>query len=66
MPALILHGAADPIIPPAEAGRLAAAFPLPAAVVEVAGARHGDVFEVGGLEVLEHIAAFLAAVRTPG
>ncbi|HEX8201271.1 MAG TPA: alpha/beta fold hydrolase, partial [Isosphaeraceae bacterium] len=64
-PALILHGAADPIIPPAEAARLAAAFSHPVAVVDVAGARHADVFEVGGPEVLGRIAAFLAVVGEP-
>jgi competence protein ComEC len=64
VPTLILHGTDDPIIPPAEAARLAAAFPQPAEVVEVAGARHGDVFDVGGPEVMERIAAFLAEVRT--
>jgi pimeloyl-ACP methyl ester carboxylesterase len=64
VPVLILHGTDDPIIPPAEVRRLAAAFPRPAAVVEVAGARHGDVFDVGGPELMERIAAFLAGVKT--
>lgn len=66
VPALILHGTDDPIIPPAEVRRLAAAFPRPAAVVEVAGARHGDVFDVGGSELIDRIAAFLAEAGTNG
>jgi pimeloyl-ACP methyl ester carboxylesterase len=59
VPTLILHGTADPIIPPSEARRLADAFPRPATLIEVPGARHSDVFDVGGAELADRIAAFL-------
>jgi competence protein ComEC len=59
LPALILHGTDDPVVPLADARRLADAFPDPAELVEVAGARHSDVFDVGGPELAGRIAAFL-------
>ena len=60
VPTLIAHGNDDPIAPLADARRLAAAFAGPVEVIEVAGARHADVFDVGGEELAERIAAFLA------
>ena len=59
LPVLILHGSDDPLVPLAEARRLADAFPGPAELVEVEGARHQDVFEVGGAELAGRIAEFL-------
>jgi len=59
VPVLILHGSADPLVPLAAARRLAAAFPGLAEVVEVAGAKHQDVFEVGGAELVGRVADFL-------
>lgn len=58
-PALILLGRDDPLIPPREAARLAAAFPHPAEVIEVPGARHADVADVGGPALVARVAAFL-------
>jgi pimeloyl-ACP methyl ester carboxylesterase len=59
VPVLILHGASDPIVPVSEARRLAAAFPRPAQLIEIPGARHVDVLQTGGPELLERIAVFL-------
>ncbi len=61
---LILHGADDPIARPADARRLAAAFPDPAEVVEVGGAGHADVVAIGGEALLARVAAFLERVAT--
>lgn len=58
-PALILHGADDPIAPAAGARALAAAFPRTAEVLEVAGAGHADVVAIGGDAVMERVGAFL-------
>jgi hypothetical protein len=44
------------------AQRLADAFPAPAPLIEVAGARHTDILDVGGPELLDRIAAFLDAI----
>jgi competence protein ComEC len=59
MPALLLIGSDDPIAPPDQGRRLASAFPSPATVIEVPGARHQDVFDVGGEPLVEQVAAFL-------
>jgi alpha-beta hydrolase superfamily lysophospholipase len=60
-PVLILHGEADPIIPPPEAARLADSFASPPRVLAIPGARHNDVFPLAGTETREAIAAFLNA-----
>ncbi len=59
VPVLILHGTDDPIAPIAGAHALAAAFPRPAEVVEVAGAGHADVVGVGGDALIGRVGAFL-------
>jgi competence protein ComEC len=58
-PTLIVHGADDWLVPLADARRLADAFPKPAAIIEVPGARHSNVIDVGGPTLLDQIAAFL-------
>ena len=63
VPTLVLHGTADPVVCVSEARRLAAAFPSPAPILEVAGAGHADVVHVGGEEVLDRVATFLDAAR---
>jgi competence protein ComEC len=63
VPTLILHGTADPIVRLADARRLAEAFPTPAALVEVQGARHVDVMEVGGAALMERI---VDSINVPG
>jgi alpha-beta hydrolase superfamily lysophospholipase len=64
-PALVLHGAEDTLIPLDDARRLARAFPRPAALIEVPGAGHNRVIEVGGHSVLERVAGFLDASALP-
>jgi alpha-beta hydrolase superfamily lysophospholipase len=58
-PALVVHGSDDPLIPLADARRLARAFPRPAEVVEVPGGGHSSIVEVGGAALLDRIAGFL-------
>jgi alpha-beta hydrolase superfamily lysophospholipase len=62
VPTLIIHGAGDTLVAASDAQRLAVAFPTPAPLIEVAGARHTDILDVGGRELLDRIAAFLDAV----
>jgi competence protein ComEC len=64
-PVLILHGADDHVTPIAQVERLAAAFPGPPERVEIAGAGHADVFEVGGPELADRIALFLQTAPVP-
>jgi alpha-beta hydrolase superfamily lysophospholipase len=64
VPTLIVHGSNDALVTLADAQRLAAAFPKLAPLVEVAGARHTDVVEVGGPDLLDRIAAFLDGLPT--
>ncbi len=59
VPVLVLHGTNDRISPLADARRLAVAFPRPAPVIDIEGARHSDVFDVGGDVLADRIAAFL-------
>jgi uncharacterized protein len=64
-PTLVIHGSDDSLISPADARRLAESFSRPAPIVEVAGAGHNTVVDVGGAALLDHIASFLdeAAAR---
>jgi pimeloyl-ACP methyl ester carboxylesterase len=59
VPTLIVHGSNDTIVTLADAQRLARALPAAAALIEVAGARHTDILDVGGPELLDRIALFL-------
>jgi alpha-beta hydrolase superfamily lysophospholipase len=61
VPTLIVHGSNDSLVAPADAQRLADAFPEPAPLIEVVGARHIDIVDVGGSALLDRIAAFLDA-----
>ena len=56
---LIVHGIDDTLVTIAEARRLADAFPSPPRWFDVAGAKHTDVIETGGNELLDRIGAFL-------
>jgi alpha-beta hydrolase superfamily lysophospholipase len=58
-PVLIVHGSDDTLVQGDEARRLADAFPSPPRFIEVPGAGHTDVVQIGGDEVLEQIARFL-------
>jgi alpha-beta hydrolase superfamily lysophospholipase len=57
-PTLIVHGSDDRIVTLERGRRLASAFPRPVDWIEVAGARHSDVFEVGGSALVDRIAEF--------
>ena len=61
VPALIVHGSKDTLVALADARRLADAFPVPASFIEVEGARHTDILDVGGEPLLDRIAAYLDA-----
>ncbi|AGA31338.1 alpha/beta hydrolase [Singulisphaera acidiphila] len=58
-PALIVHGRRDTLVPDGDAHRLASAFPQPAILIEVPGAGHGNVIEMGGPDLLDRIVTFL-------
>ena len=58
IPTLILHGTADPVCLPAEVSRLAQAFAGPVEIIEVEGAKHGDVFDLGGSSLVERVTAW--------
>lgn len=63
VPGLILHGTLDPVVPPADVRRLADAFSRDIEVIEIEGAKHGDVFDRGGDALIERIAAWAMAAR---
>lgn len=52
VPALVVHGTRDEIIPFAEGQRLAAAAPQSAELLPIPGACHNDLFEVAGGDYL--------------
>jgi len=58
-PTLVMHGADDALIPAADARRLALTFPRSAEYVEIPGAAHNTVVDVGGPDLLDRIATFL-------
>jgi alpha-beta hydrolase superfamily lysophospholipase len=64
-PTLILHGTNDTVVSIDEARRLAAAFPAAPYWIEVPDARHTDVVDKGGDELLDRIAAFLDGAASP-
>jgi uncharacterized protein len=63
MPALFIHGAADPIIPVSMAEALYAAAPLPKKLLIVRGAGHGDAAVVGGEEYKHTVLEFAKSLR---
>jgi competence protein ComEC len=63
-PTLILHGTNDTVVSIDEARRLADAFPTAPLWIEVPDARHTDVVDKGGEELLDQIAAFLDQAST--
>ncbi len=65
-PTLILHGTNDIVVTIAEARRLAAAFPTSPHWIEVIDARHTDVVDKGGDELLDRIAEFLDETANAG
>lgn len=58
-PTLILHGTNDTVVSIDEARGFADAFPAPPHWIEVPDARHTDVVDKGGEELLDRIAEFL-------
>jgi hypothetical protein len=58
-PILIIHGTRDEVVPFAMGQRLYQAAPEPKAFLPVEGARHNDVFEVGGEKYLETLRVLL-------
>jgi pimeloyl-ACP methyl ester carboxylesterase len=59
LPTLVLLGLDDVISPPDDVRRLAAAFPNTPVIVEVPGARHNDIFEIGGEPLVRDVCEFL-------
>ena len=59
VPAAILFGTEDRVVTPSQTMRLAGAFSTAIELIEVAGARHADVFEVGGTALLGRLSDFL-------
>jgi len=67
MPALVVHGTEDEIIPFAEGRSLHAAAPAGADFLPIDGAGHNDLFEVGGEEYLRALGdRFRAWVEAAG
>lgn len=62
VPALVIHGSDDSLIPADQARSLARAFAIPAEYLEVEGAGHTSVVEVGGEALLGRVTAFLGSV----
>ena len=56
---LILHGSNDLIAPITDARGLANAFPVPAQILEVAGAGHANVVGIGGDGLMDRVGEFL-------
>jgi alpha-beta hydrolase superfamily lysophospholipase len=65
VPTLIVHGSNDALVALSDAQRLADAFPAAAPLIEVTGARHTDILDVGGPALLDRITAFLDALSRP-
>jgi uncharacterized protein len=62
-PILIMHGTDDELIPFAMSNQLAAAAGGPVTRFNIIGGQHNDVFDVGGLELLNQIEMFLEKVE---
>ena len=65
IPVLIVHGTVDPLIPLAEVRRFAGSFAR-ADLIEIPGAGHNSVVEVGGRPLLDRVATFLDRAATAG
>lgn len=65
VPVLIIHGTVDPLIPLDEVRRFAGSFAR-ADLVEVPGAAHNSVVEIGGRPLLAHVATFLDEAAATG
>ncbi len=59
IPVLILRGASDALVSDAETTRLASALGGPVERIEVPGARHSKVLDVGGADLLARVGDFL-------
>jgi fermentation-respiration switch protein FrsA (DUF1100 family) len=59
-PVLIIHGNRDEIVPVDHGRELLAAAPEPKIWMEIEGARHNDVFWIGGVSYFRRIAGFAA------
>jgi pimeloyl-ACP methyl ester carboxylesterase len=64
-PIMIAHGSRDSLVPPSMAGELAAAAKGDATTIQVTGAGHNDVFDVGGDPLWSAFAEFLGR-QAPG
>jgi len=53
IPVVVVHGQADALVPSSSARTLADAFPRPASFIEVPGAGHADVADLGGETMLQ-------------
>ena len=65
-PTLILHGTNDTVVSIDEARRLASALSRAPYWIEVPDARHTDVVDKGGEELLDRIAEFLNETANAG
>jgi competence protein ComEC len=65
VPVMILQGSDDPIVPSEAVQRLARAFPNPPRTVEIAGAGHADIFDIGGPVLIAQVAQFLDQASIP-
>ena len=61
-PVLIVHGTDDELVPFAMSGQLAAVAKGKVTRFDVVGGRHNDIFEAGGLGLLNQIGTFLESV----
>jgi fermentation-respiration switch protein FrsA (DUF1100 family) len=61
-PVLIVHGTDDELVPFAMSGQLAGVAKGKVTRFDVVGGRHNDIFEVGGLGLLNQIGTFLKSV----
>jgi alpha-beta hydrolase superfamily lysophospholipase len=64
-PVLIIHGTQDPLVSLAEVRRFADAFSR-ATLIEIAGAGHNSVVEIGGAPLLDQVATFLDGATPSG
>jgi pimeloyl-ACP methyl ester carboxylesterase len=64
VPTLIVHGSNDALVALADAQLLADAIPAAHPLIEVPGARHTDILDVGGAALLGRIVLFLGEIGT--